>query len=162
KTDDTWTVRYLLQAQDDPSLLIPAANAWAPRGPNATLLKRAGFQPREFLLTALGQAAALSPAIEASLKSATPAAYTTDATGAHRFLTETAWLLEQAGFSVLLPAWWTGKGTKQKLTARPHVKSPPMAGGSGLTLEELVKFEWRVALGEHVLTLQELEALARL
>src|SRR5262249_8121326 len=69
---------------------------------------------------------------------------------------------EQAGFGVLLPAWWTGKGTKQKLTARPHVKSPPMTGGSGLTLEELVKFEWRVALGEHVLTLQELEALARL
>src|SRR5262249_9774770 len=26
-----WQVRYLLQAQDDPSLLLPAADAWAPR-----------------------------------------------------------------------------------------------------------------------------------
>ena len=27
-----WTVRYLLQAADDPSLLVPAADAWDPRG----------------------------------------------------------------------------------------------------------------------------------
>ncbi len=157
-----WTVRYLLQAQDDLSLLIPVADALEPRGRTAAVLRRDGFQPREFLLTALGQAAGLSPSIEASLKSAAPADFTTDAAGAHRFLTETAWLLEQAGFGVLLPAWWTGKGTKQKLAVRAHVKRPPMQGGSGLTLEELVKFEWQVALGEHTLTFKELEALARL
>ena len=37
-----------------------------------------------------------------------------------------------------------------------------MQGGSGLTLEEVIKFDWTVALGEHSLTLRELEALARL
>src|SRR5262249_12603703 len=82
--------------------------------------------------------------------------------GAHRFLTETAWLLEQAGFGVLLPAWWTRKGTKQRLTLTAHVKSPSMQGGSGLSLEELVKFDWKAALGDQLLTLRELEMLAKL
>jgi SNF2 family DNA or RNA helicase len=37
-----------------------------------------------------------------------------------------------------------------------------MQGGSGLSLDDLVKFDWKVALGEHTLTLRELETLARL
>ncbi len=37
-----------------------------------------------------------------------------------------------------------------------------MQGGSGLSLEQIVKFDWQVALGEHTLTLRELETLARL
>src|SRR5207248_3060584 len=83
----------------------------------------------------------------ASLRTATPGGFDLDATGAHAFLTETAWLLEQAGFGVLLPAWWTPKGSRQRLAVRAKVKTPPMQGGSGLTLEELIKFDWRVPLG---------------
>jgi SNF2 family DNA or RNA helicase len=160
--DDGWGVRYLLQARDDPSLLVGVDEAWSPRGPRARVLQRDGFQPREYLLAALGQAAGLCPPVEDSLRAATPAGFPADAAGAHRFLTESAWLLEQAGFGVLLPAWWTRKGTKQRLTVRAHVKSPPMQGGSGLSLDDLVQFEWRVALGDAELSLRELEALARL
>jgi SNF2 family DNA or RNA helicase len=158
----SWTVRYLLQAQDDPSLLLSVADAWAARGSQAAVLNRRGFQPREFLLAALGQAAALCPEVEASLRAAAPGGFTADTSAAHRFLTETAFALEQAGFGVLLPGWWTRKGTKQRLALRAHVKSPPMQGGSGLSLEELVQFEWQAALGEHPLTLRELQTLARL
>jgi hypothetical protein len=62
--DDHWYVRYLLQAADDPSLLVPAAEAWDARGRPAALLRRGGFQPREFLLAMLGQASSLSTRIE--------------------------------------------------------------------------------------------------
>jgi SNF2 family DNA or RNA helicase len=160
--DSSWMVRYLLQAQDDPSLLVPVKDALASGGEKAALLQRAGFQAREYTLSALGQAAGLCPEIEASLRSRIPEGFTLDPTGAFRFLSETAWALEQAGFGVLLPAWWTRKGTKQRLALRAHVKTPAMQGGSGLSLEDLVKFDWKVALGEHELTLRELEALARL
>src|SRR5262245_40492150 len=37
-----------------------------------------------------------------------------------------------------------------------------MQGGSGLSLTDLVEFDWQVALGDHTLTLKELEALVRL
>jgi SNF2 family DNA or RNA helicase len=37
-----------------------------------------------------------------------------------------------------------------------------MTGGSGLSLEEIVHFDWQVALGDQPLSLRELETLARL
>jgi SNF2 family DNA or RNA helicase len=157
-----WQVRYLLQAVDEQSLLVPVAEAWQAKGRTATVLKRGGFNAREYLLAALGQASKLSPQIEGSLKSAAPAGYELDASGAHQFLTEKAWLLEQAGFGVLLPAWWTRKGTKLRLTARAKVKSPKLAGGGGLTLTDIVQFDWQMALGEEMLSIKELAALAAL
>ncbi len=162
RADANWYVRYLLQAVDDPSLLVPAEDVWAARGRAAALLQRGGFNPKEYLLTTLGQALTISPRIENSLKAAAPAGYALDAADAHEFLTEKAWLLEQAGFGVLLPAWWTRKGTKLRLTVRAHVSSPKMQGGGGLSLLDMVDFNWQVALGDEVLSRQELETLARL
>jgi SNF2 family DNA or RNA helicase len=161
--DGNWTVRYLLQAQDDPSLLLPVEKAWSPRGPTRSLLKRRGFEAREYLLAALGQAAALCPPIETSLQSAAPTEFAADTTQAYRFLTESSLLLEQAGFGVILPAWWTRTGTKQRLSVTAEVKSPKsQSAGRGISLDEIIHFNWQVALGYQPLTLQELEALARL
>jgi SNF2 family DNA or RNA helicase len=157
-----WHVRYLLQAAADPSLLVPVEDVWHARGKTAALLGGGGVQPREYILAALGQASALSPQIEASLKTAAPTGYDLDATGAHEFLTEKALLLESAGFTVLLPAWWTRKGTKLRLSVRADVKTPSMQGGSGLSLFDLVQFDWQIALGDQTLSRQELETLARL
>ncbi len=155
-----WHVRYLLQAADDPSLLVPVAEAW--KGKESAVLKRPNFNVREYLLSALGQASGIDAHIENSLKSAQPAGYGLDAAGAFDFLQEKAWLLEQSGFNVMLPAWWTRKGTKLRLTARANVKSPKLQGGGGLSLDEIIKFDYQVALGDEVLSLKELEALAKL
>lgn len=157
-----WRVRYLLQASDDPSLLVPVADAWKAKGRVAAALKRGKFDPREYLLSTLGQAAGLSPHIERSLKTAAPGGYDLDAIGAHDFLTEKAWMLEQAGYGVMLPAWWTRKGTKLRLSMRANVKSPKLQGGGGLSLDQIVQFDWQVALGGDLLSLEELQALAKL
>jgi SNF2 family DNA or RNA helicase len=157
-----WYVRYLLQAVDDPSLIVEAADAWDPRGRRAEVLRRGGFRPREYLLSALGQASSLAPPIETSLAEAEPAGFALGPSGAHAFLTDTAWMLEQAGFGVHLPAWWSRKGTKLRLTARAVVKSPKMTSKGNLSLDEVLKFRWEVALGEITLTYKELQALARL
>jgi superfamily II DNA or RNA helicase len=154
-----WLVQYLLQGTRDPSLLVPAESAW--NGDDTGQLFRSS-ELREYLLGSLGQAAALCPPVEESLRHPAPAGYLTDAGGAHAFLTESAAALGQAGFGVLLPAWWTGKGTKQRLAARAEVRAPKMAGSGSLGMEDLVRFEWRVALGGEDLTLAELQALARL
>jgi SNF2 family DNA or RNA helicase len=159
---DPWRVRFLLQPADDPSLLIEAAEVWKRRSDKAASLIRDGFNPKEYLLSALGQASGICPRIEASLQTAAPAGYELDAAGAHEFLTEKAWGLEQGGFTVLLPAWWTGKGTKLRLSARAGVKSSKMQATSGLTLDEIIKFDWEIALGDATLTLAELKALANL
>ncbi|MFH0925231.1 MAG: DEAD/DEAH box helicase [bacterium] len=157
-----WYVRYLLQASNDPSLLIPAEDAWKEKKGKLSILKNYKFNAREYLLLTLGQASGISPDIETSLKTSTPAGYKLDSTCAHGFLTEKAIMLEQAGFGVMLPAWWTRKGTKLHLTARANVTSPKLKGGGGLSLNELISFDWEIALGEERLTLKELETLAKL
>jgi SNF2 family DNA or RNA helicase len=157
-----WHIRYLLQAVDDPSLLVSAKDAWRAKGRGASILTRGGFNAREYLLSSLGQAAGICPRIEASLKTAVPDGYELDVAGAHDFLTERALVLEQAGFGVLLPAWWTRTGTKLRLTVHAQVKSPKLKGRSGLSLDEIVRFDWVVALGGETLSLAELEALATL
>jgi SNF2 family DNA or RNA helicase len=157
-----WRVRYLLQARDDPSLLIPVAHAWEPRGRTAAVFKERSFAPREYLLTALGQAAGLCPPVEASLKSPAPGGFTADSNGANRFLTQSAWLLEQAGFGVMLPAWWTRRGTQKRLTVLAEAHPPKLQSSSGMSLMQMIQFDWKLALGDQPLTLEELERLARL
>ncbi|MFQ5789580.1 MAG: DEAD/DEAH box helicase, partial [Acidobacteriota bacterium] len=160
-TAERWYVRYLLQPHNDPSLLVSIEDVWKAREAQAAILKRHGASLKGFLLSSLGQAAGISPHIEASLETAAPAGYVLDTSGAHQFLTETALALEQTGYGVLLPAWWSRKGTKLRPAVRAIVKSPKMKGGV-LSMDTVVRFDWEVALGGQKLTLRELEALARL
>jgi SNF2 family DNA or RNA helicase len=160
--EDKWYLRYLLQAVDDPSLMVGVEDAWKSRGRKASVLKRGGLNPKEFVLSSLGQALSICPLIEESLKTPTPSGCDLDTVSAHEFLTEKALVLQQAGFGVMLPAWWTRKGTKVRLSLRAKVKSPRMSGSRRLSLEQIMKVDWEVALGGEKLALQELRALAKL
>ena len=104
----------------------------------------------------------LCPVLEDSLRGRLPDLHVTDAAGAVSFLTDHALVLEQAGFGVMLPAWWTAKSTKLRLSARAQVTSPKMQGGNGLSLDEIVRFDWQVALGDQSLSREDLMALAKL
>ncbi|MBN1944444.1 MAG: DEAD/DEAH box helicase [Bradymonadales bacterium] len=161
--EERWFVRYLVQPADDPSLMVPAEQTWSDRAGEAVRsLKRRGADPLQFLLAALGQAAGVCPRIEQSLRASRPSGYELDRVGAHEFLTVKSIMLQQAGFAVLLPAWWTRRGTRQRLTARAGAKSPTMTGGKGLSLDQMVQVDWEVALGGEPISLDELQALARL
>ena len=159
---DPWLLRFLLQGNRDPSLLIPVVEALRRNKRSSVALGDDAAATREYLLISLGQAAAIYPAIEASLEERAPDYLTLDASGAHRFLSETAAALEQSGFGVMLPAWWTRKGSQSKLLVRAHVKSPKMTGHAGLSLESLVQFDWQLALGDAAISSSELTALAKL
>ncbi|HWR26094.1 MAG TPA: DEAD/DEAH box helicase, partial [Methanosarcina sp.] len=159
--DGLWYVRYLLQPYEDPSLLIPIKEAWKPK--KGSPLKRYDVKNiRQFLLSSLGQAANISTGIASSLEAPDPSGYFLDTKEAYHFLTESAGNLSQAGFGLLLPGWWTRKGTKTHLKAQAKVKGKKLQAGNGLTLDEIVSFDWQIALGDRVLTVKELQALAKL
>jgi SNF2 domain-containing protein/SNF2 helicase protein/helicase-like protein len=158
--DAPWHLRYLLQSNVDPSLLIPAEQASRHEALVARVLPDAGVSVREHLLLSLGQAAALFPPIEPSLRTAAPGGLDLDTRGAHHFLTEGAPALEQAGFGVLLPSWWTRGGTQARLTVKGVARSPRMETDSGLNLEALTQFDFEVSLQGETLTRDELMALA--
>ncbi len=155
-----WRVRYLLQATADPSLQLAAEEVWRLGGRAALASKIPA--PRERLLAALGRAARLVPQVEASLAEPRPAGYGLDAAGAHAFLTETASLLEQAGFGVMLPAWWTRTGTRHRVAVSARVRAPRVAVSAGLGVDALLDVDWDVVLDGQSLSREELIALARL
>ena len=160
--DEKWRVHYLIQSCSDPSLIVPAKDAWKPKPKMLSALKTNPSDLREYLLLSLGQAGSICPNIEKSLKSTQPDGYALDTIGAHQFLTEKAVLLKQSGFTVMLPGWWTRSGTKEGLSLRATVKSPKLKASSGLSLGAIVDFDWEVALGGVKLSLPELKALAKL
>ncbi len=159
-----WRVNYLLQARDEPSLLIPAGEAWKEKGRAAALFRQRGFEPREYTLTALGQAASLYPALEASLKSPTPTGCRLDAGGAHKFLTDGACLLEQAGFTVMLPSWWTRKGGKARIGLQADIQSSASfkPTGGGLSMNKIIEFNWQAAVAGEPISLDELRRLVHM
>jgi SNF2 family DNA or RNA helicase len=157
--NDKWYVRYLLQANNDPSLLIPVDEIR--RGKDTLPFTDEDFNFDEYLLLSLGQASRICPHIESSLRTSEPSGYKLDPMGAYEFLTQKALILEQSGFGVMLPAWWTRKDTKLRLTARANVKTPEMQSVSGLSLDQIVQFDWEVALGGEKLSFEELQRLAK-
>jgi SNF2 family DNA or RNA helicase len=156
-----WHLRYVLQSTADSSLIVPLDTAWRDLDRRG-VVGSGSLGPRAFLLSALGHAAGVCEAVAQSLDEAEPCGAALDAAGAHQFLTQAAPALEEAGYAVFLPAWWTAEGTRTHLSVRARVEGPSTEGGGKLTLADVVKFEWRVALGEQEITLAELHALARL
>lgn len=156
-----WYVRYLLQPHSDQSVLIPIQDALLPGARRALKLQGGTTEWRESILAWLGQAAAIAPEIADSLREREVAGCWLDDTGAHAFLTQHALALEQAGFAVLLPSFWLLGSQRPQLEVRVRAKSPPMHGNGALTLDQLVEFDWEVALGDEKLEAHELEELAR-
>ena len=155
-----WRVDFLLQASDDPSLMVGAAQVWARSRTLESVLQRRLLRPDEFLLGELGRALRVFPALEGALKTARPEALALDATGAHAFLKESAAILEAAGYGVLAPNWWQKPvRLALRMTAKPKEKG---VSRGLLGLDSLCEFQWKIALGDQELTLKELLALAKL
>jgi SNF2 family DNA or RNA helicase len=160
-----WQLHYLLQARDDPSLLVPAQVVWQTRGTVLKQLGRRFEQPQEKLLAGLGYAARLFPPVTGSLKSARPTQLALDTPQAYTFLREAAPLLEGAGFGVLVPPWWNKPGARLGVRLRLRPTRGPGADvipKGQLTLENLVHYQWELALGDTMLTRAEFAALAAL
>ena len=84
---------------------------------------------------------------------------------AYHFLREAVPLLEESGFGVLVPGWWTPRGARRlgvrvRLGAGPSSSSPDRNGT--FTQATLVNFDWKLAIGDDELDPRELKRLARL
>ncbi|GLZ31912.1 helicase HelZ [Lentzea sp. NBRC 105346] len=154
---DEWAVEFLLQSVDDPSVLVTAEQVWFA---DDSVLRRWVPSPQEFLLTDLGRAGRLCPDLDQALHSSHPAELEVDAEGAYRFL-QSAPLLTQAGFGVLLPSWWQHPAKLGlKLTTSSRGTAGAVAKESEIGLKSIVDYKWELALGEDTLTEAELAALA--
>ncbi|MDH4362934.1 MAG: DEAD/DEAH box helicase [Acidimicrobiia bacterium] len=154
--DTLWHLEFLLQAADDPSLMVPAAQAWDDDGSLGRWLPR----PQELLLAELGRASLIYPELTPGLRQARPTGLALDAEGVHQFLTVAAPALDDAGFGVLVPSWWDRR-RQLGLTVSAHT---PVDGvvdrPSRFGRDQLVEFRWQLAVGDDTLTEEEIVALS--
>jgi SNF2 family DNA or RNA helicase len=157
-----WHVNFYLQANDDPSLLVPANVVWRERSSTLTFLKRRFENPQERLLADLGKASRLVPDLEAGLRAARPSDLALTSERAYAFLRESVPLLEQSGFGVLVPPWWQKAAARVgvKLRVKPAVGDAVRAGLMGLN--SIIEYNWSIAIGENTLSANEFEDLVRL
>ncbi|GAB2697923.1 DEAD/DEAH box helicase [Paenibacillus thermoaerophilus] len=82
---------------------------------------------------------------------------------AWRFLAEAAPILHDFGYGVRLPDWWEElRRLRPKLRARARTGEPGRGGGrsSLLGLDQIVQFDWKLAIGNLELTEAEFRELA--
>lgn len=157
---DPWRVEILLQAKDDPSVLVPAEQVWSSNGSGLKALGHRLADPQERLLGGLGHALRLWPDLEPALREAAPTGLDLTPEAAIGFVRDAAPALEQAGFGVLAPPWWN-KRLRLQLKVEPFAEIEEE--GSGLFgLNGLCAYEWRIAVGDATLSLAELRELAAL
>lgn len=162
KNGSAWSISFLLQANDDRSLLVPAENVWKERSSTLSFLKRKFENPQERLLADLGKACRLFPAIEQSLKTARPQKLHLTTEEAYSFLRQSAPLLEQSGFGVLVPPWWQKSSARLRVRLRLKPKADAKVSRGLMGIDSIVAYDWNVAVGDTELTAEEFEKLVKL
>jgi SNF2 family DNA or RNA helicase len=157
---DSWRLSFLLQATDDLSLFVPSEKVWQARSGVVNFLKRRFENPQERLLGELGKASRVYPSVDESLQTACPTGCVLRTEQAYDFLRQTAPLLEQSGFGVLLPVWW--QKPSARVSVRLKVKAPGEAkAGSGfLGVSGIVAYQWQIAIGGETISREEFQKLA--
>ena len=164
--NDVWSLQFLLQPADEPSLVVEAAALWTSTGA-ARALARHVPEPQDALLAELGRASRLYPTIARALRDQHPREVLLDTESAHRFLRDSAPALAAAGFGVLLPSWWSSGPVRLGWQLSARDRSQPGAAATAAPLQDpldkkrILDFRWELALGSAPLSRTELEQLAR-
>lgn len=164
-----FTLRFLLQAMNDPSLLVPAADVYRGRSSIARGIASSTRAAQEYLLTGLAAAGRLFPAVAASLHDPRPEQVALTPALAWDFLNNAAPQFIEAGLGVILPAELTRSGQRRlrmrmRLGGERKIASAAAStdGAGDLTLDSMLKFSWQAELGGEVLSEKDLRELAKL
>ena len=163
--NNQWQISYLLQAADDPSLLIPAKKVWKSSKRELRFLNRTFKEPQEKLLIGLSKASSIFSPLTKSLKEARPSYAKINVSEAWNFISESALILQQSGFGVFLPQELTRAGQRRiKLKMRVGSKSSKSSveGSGRFSLPSLVDYQWEIALGKETLSTSEFKQIAHL
>ena len=152
---DNWQLRFMAASKQDPSLKLDLADYWSLyQQARAEALRGMGQDARDFekdLLLALGYAARIYPKLWEGLETAQPVGLRLTLEEAFAFLKESAWVLEDAGYTVIVPAWWTPQGRRRarmrlKTTAGTGAGAGSAAGPSRLGMETLVSYQYQLSI----------------
>lgn len=161
---DNWQMHFLVSSKKDPSLKLFLADYWTQSAKAKTNIhKDFGKDFEKNLLLNLGYAARMYPNLWKGLECDRPTGLQLTLDEAFGFLKESAWVLEDSGFKVIVPAWYTPTGRHR---AKIRLKASSKKNGASksktksyFNLDSLVQYQYELAIGEQVVTSSEWEQL---
>jgi non-specific serine/threonine protein kinase len=156
--EDRWWLELLLSPAGEPSHVVTAEELWAGRAGAAVLAESVPAPEGAFVLE-LRRAARAHPLVAVLAEEARPQGRWLDRAEALAFLRDAAPVLTEAGFEVLLPSWWREPPALGLLLAARPAQAGVVERESTVGREELLAFQWQLALGGEPLTAEELALL---
>ena len=161
--EEDWTIEYLLQAKDDPSLMLPAKMIFEESVDTITYLNKKFNNPQERLLEDLAVASKVFIPIERSLYNAVPIECKLSIEEAYSFLRESAYFLKEKGFGIIAPAWWKKPSKLSvKLKDKNSSANNNLAAKSTFNMDTILEYDWKLALEGNELSEKEFEKLSNL
>jgi hypothetical protein len=162
---DYWQVKFVTTLKTDPSFKVELEDYWHRSRPQQKKIQQQFGQSfeREVLLN-LGYAARIYPSIWQGLETDQPKGFSLTNSEAFNFLQEQAWVLEDAGYKVIVPSWWTPSGRQRaKLRLRAsQKKSGASSSGKGyFQLDTIIQYQYELSIGDQPLSPQEWEQLVK-
>ncbi|MDM8564019.1 DEAD/DEAH box helicase [Candidatus Halobeggiatoa sp. HSG11] len=160
---DNWQLEFLAVSKQDPSLKLMLNDYWRQTQKNKKIThKHFGSNFEQILLTSLGYAARMYPKIWAGLETDKPTGLSLNLEEAFEFLKENAWVLEDANYKIIVPAWWTPEGRK-----RAKIKLKASSGGSSSSskakgyfeLTKLIQYSYELSVAGQSVTEAEWQQL---
>ncbi len=161
---DDWWLHFQVAARHDPSHRLRLAEYWALQPAARVRTTRAfGRDFEKHLLLGLGHAARIYPELWRGLDTSQPSGLRLTLEEAFTFLKEDAWALEDAGYTVSVPAWWTPEGRRR---AKLRLKTAPRAAQGGtaptrgyFSLDTIVAYDYDLTMGDTVVSAEEWQQL---
>jgi len=163
KPEDAWLLQFQVAPKQDPSLRVSLHEYWRMCPEEQEQIKQQlGEDFEQQLLLNLGYAARIYPDLWRGLETEQPVGIFLDLDEAFNFLKESAWILENAGYKVIVPAWWTPQGrqrAKVKLKASGKSGSPSNDSQSYFSWDHIIQYQYELAIGDEPVTEQEWQQL---
>lgn len=150
--EGSWQVRPQLQSVQDPTIVCDALEAWEKPGQIPEELVAPGVSHRFHLLQEFGKALPVFPDLGAALATSPPTFLVYSGWEMNLFLSSQAGVLKAHGYQLLAP----------EELARPQVpqlalKLDPGTVQGGLDVDQLLEFQWNLAVDEALLDPAQLE-----
>ncbi|MBD3883566.1 DEAD/DEAH box helicase [Phormidium tenue FACHB-886] len=160
---DRWQLEFLVAAKQDPSLRRSLSDYWQLTAKQKTsFTKQFGKDFETHLLLNLGYAARIYSKLWEGLDNDRPTGLQLTLEDAFTFLKESAWILEDAGFRVIVPAWYTPAGRRRakiRLKAAGKKIGASKTNQSYFSFDTLVQYQYELAIGEAAVSAREWEQL---
>ena len=161
---DNWQLHFFVAARHDPSLKLSLDAYWRLKPKDRTEAARPfGQNFEKNLLLALGYAARIYPTVWDGMATDHPTGCRLTLEEAFAFLKESAWVLGDAGYTVIVPAWWTPEGRRRtKIRLKTALRSPKGAAAAGpgyLSLNTIIAYEYQLSVGGQLVTEEEWQQL---